>query len=50
MASRDMRFYNDGLARAYQIVTSVGIEELEKEIKRRGAYNIIAGDCKKVAF
>ena len=40
--NRDMRFYNDGLARAYEIVKSMGIEGLEAEIRKRGAYSIPA--------
>lgn len=39
MAKED-RFYNCGLARAYELVKAGGIECLEAEIRKRGAYNV----------
>lgn len=41
MAKED-RFYNCGLSRAYELVKAGGIECLEAEMRKRGAYNIPA--------
>ena len=34
--NRDQRFYNDGLARALDIVKAGGVQLLEQELKQRG--------------
>lgn len=34
--NRDQRFYNDGLARALDLVKAGGVELLEQELKQRG--------------
>lgn len=34
--NRDQRFYNDGLARALDLVKTGGVELLEQELKQRG--------------
>lgn len=38
--NRDMRFYNDGMARALEIAKMAGIEVLESEVKKRGVYQM----------